>query len=339
MTGSWIALLLDLSGKITFGCLGIWAFLRLLAYFGQLLGPLAPDFFPVSAQRLGFAQGLGERSVIVSEQDYHARARGRGFLQKMAKSWWPLVAWGALTQFVILFGARGLSNELEIPFWLGLCMSASALLSLGFFRRRMVGDHLRESDLPEGREIDWDAEAYLGGMRLRVRFDGRARKVVLARMERNAIAKDHASEFHFHGMVAQPDSAHRHGSGLIYSEFRMLDTPDERMDEENWQKKVRLRDALNAVLGAYVLSNERRLPAVALLEYPGAVLMVTPLAEHVEFLESVGERLRKRKKVSAMTVRDIALAGAQEFPSRFDELRVAELLAHKEWISQENMPI
>lgn len=330
---------MDLSGKITFASLGIWALLRALAYFGRLLGPVPPDCFPVSAQRLGFAQALGERSVIVSEQDYHARARGRGLLQKMAKSWWPLVAWGSLTQFVVLFGARGLANELEVPFWLGLCMSASAFLSLGFFRRRMVADHLRESDLPEGREIEWDAEAYLGGMRLRVRFEGRARRTMLSRLERNAIAKDHANEFHYHGMVAQPDSAHRHGAGLIYSEFRMLDAPDERMVEDSWQRKVRLRDALNAVLGAYVLSNDQKQPVVAIVEYPGAVLMVTPLAEHVEFLEAVGERLRRRKKAPAMTVRDIALAAAQEFPSRFDEMRIAELMAHKRWISQENMPV
>jgi hypothetical protein len=339
MTGGWIALLLDLSGKITFACLAIWVVLRVLAYFGHLLGPVAPNFFPVSAQRLGFAQGLGERSVIVSEADYHVRSLSRGFIQKLATSWWPLVAWGSLTQFVILFGARGLANELEIPFWLGLGMSASAFLSLGFFRRRMVGDHLRESNLPEGREIEWDAEAYLGGLRIRIRFEGRARKVVLSRLERNAIAKDHANEFHFHGMIAQPDSAHRHGSGLIYSEFRMLDAADEKLSEESWLKKIKLRDALNAVLGAYVLSNERKMPVVALVEYPGAVLMVTPLAEHIEFLEAVGERLRKRKKAPSMTVRDIALAAAQEFPSRFDDLKIAELMAHKDWVSKENMPI
>lgn len=339
MSGSWVALIMDLSGKVTFGSLGIWAMLRMIAYFALLLGPGVPRFFPVSAQRLGFAQGLGARSVIVSEADYDARARGRGFLQKLATSWWPLVAWASLTQFVIVFGARGLANELEVPFWMGLAMSASAFLALGFFRRRMVGDHLRESDLAEGKELDWDAEAFFGGMRLRVRFEGRPRKVLLERLERNALAKDHAEHFHFHGIVANPGSAHRHGSGLIVSEFRMLSSVEERMEEQNWTRKIKMSDALNALLGAYVLANDKKMPAVALLEYPGAVVMITPLAEHVEFLEAVSERLKKRKKATAMTVRDIALAAGQEFPSRFDELRVAELMAHQDWVSKERMGI
>ena len=85
------------------------------------------------------------------------------------------------------------------------------------------------------------------------------------------------------------------------------------------------------------MANDRKVPAVALLEYPGAVVMVTPLAEHVEFLEAVAERLKKRKKVAGMSARDAALAAAQEFPSRFDEARVAELMAHQEWVSQERM--
>jgi hypothetical protein len=339
MTGPLIALLLDLSGKITFGALGIWAMLRALAYLAGLLGPQAPTFFPVSAQRLGFAQGLGARSVILSEADYHARSKAVGLLQKLAKTWWPLVAWASLTQFVVFFGARGLANELAVPFWLGLAMSTSAFLSLGFFRRRMVGDHLRGADLPEGRALDWDAEAYLGGMRLRVRFDGRPRSVRLARLERNAIAKDGGEQFHFRGIVGGPASAHRHGAGAIVGEFRMLSAPDERLEEATWAKKVKLGDALHAVLSAYVLGNDAKLPAVALLEYPGAVVMVTPLAEHVEFLEAVGDRLQKRKRSSGIPLKDVALAATQEFPSRFDEMRIAELMARRDWISQGKMDV
>lgn len=339
MSVSWVSLLLELSGRLAFWSMGIWALLRLVAYFAVLLGPRAPKFFPVSAQRLGFAQGLGSRSVILSEADYHARLVGRGFLQKLATSWWPLVAWVALIQFVVVFGARGLANELSIPFWLGLAMSASAMLALASFRRRMVFDHLRQSDLEEGRELDWDAEAFLGGIRLRIRFEGRARKVPLERLERNAIAKDRAEQFHFHGISAQPDSAHRHGQGLIASEFHMLGANDEKMTEENWTRKIKMSDALQAVLSAYVMANASKSPAVALLEYPGAVVLLTPLAEHVEFLEAVADRLKRRKKVAAMAARDVALAAGQEFPSRFDEARVAELMAHQEWVSQERMGV
>lgn len=339
MSVVWVSLLLELSGRMAFGSMGVWALLRLVAYFATLLGPRPPKFFPVSAQRLGFAQGLGSRSVIVSEADYHARRVGRGFLQKLATAWWPLVAWAALIQFVVVFGARGLANELSIPFWLGLAMSASAMLVLGSFRRRMVFDHLRQTDLEEGRELDWDAEAFLGGIRLRARFEGRARKIPLERLERNAIAKDRAEQFHFHGISAQPDSAHRHGQGVIASEFRMLGSGSERMTEENWTRKIKMADALQAILTAYVMANDRKSPAVALLEYPGAVVLLTPLAEHVEFLEAVADRLKRRKKAAAMAAREIALAASQEFPSRFDEGRVAELMAHQEWVSQDRMGV
>lgn len=337
MTGTWIILLLDLSGRITFATLGVWALLRILAFAGLALGGKTPKFFPVSAQRLGFAQGLGSESVILSESDYHARSMTRSLLQKLAQVWWPLVTWAVLIQFLILFGAKGLASELSIPYGLGLALSCSAFVSLGFFRRRMVGDHFRESDMPEGKELDWDAEAYLGGLRLRARFEGRARKVALGRLERNILAKDHAAQFHFHAIVCQPDSAHKHGSGAIVSEFRMLDTADEKMVEETWRKKIKLSDALNAVLSAYVLANDMKTHSVALLEYPGAVVMITPLAEHVEFLEAVAERLIKRKKVAAMPAREIALSAAQEFPSKFDDNRVAELMAHSKWVSKEKM--
>jgi hypothetical protein len=339
MSGSWIALLSDLSGKVTFATLGIWALLRIFAFFAGLLENKPAKFFPISAQRLGFAQGLGTQSVILSEADYHAREKGLGFLQKLAKVWWPLIAWVSLTQFIVFFGAKGLSRELSIPFWLGLAMSCFAFLSLGFFRRRMIGDHLRESDLPEGKSLDWDDEAFMGGMRLRVRFEGKPRKKVLGRHERNVIAKDHAEQFHHHGIVCLPDSAHRHGWGIIVSEFRMLDFADESMVEENWTKKIKLRDVLQSVLSSFVLANELKKPAVALLEYPGAVVMITPLAEHIEFLEAVADRLMKRKRVPAMSSRDVALAAAQEFPSKFSELRVAEMLAHQDWVSKDKMEI
>ena len=339
MSIGWISLLLELSGRLAFGSMGVWALLRLVAYFAMILGPRPPKFFPVSAQRLGFAQALGSRSVILSEADYHARCVGRGFLQKLATSWWPLVAWVALIQFVVVFGARGLANELSIPFWLGLAMSASAMFALASFRRRMVFDHLRQTDLEEGRELDWDAEAFLGVIRLRVRFEGRARKVPLERLERNAIAKDRAEQFHFHGISAQPDSAHRHGQGLIASEFHMFGSAEEKMTEENWTRKIKMSDALQSILTAYVMANDQKASAVALLEYPGAVILLTPLSEHVEFLEAVGDRLRRRKKTPAMAARDIALAAAQEFPSRFDEARVAELMAHQEWVSQGRMDV
>ena len=337
MWGPWVSLLLDLSGKLTFGALGIWAALRAVAWLADALGPKAPKFFPISAQRVGFAQGLGARSVIVSEADYHARERERGFLQKLARAWWPVVAWISLTQFVMLFGAKGLANELEIPFALGLGMSCSALMSLGFFRRRMLWDHLRSADLPEGKALDWDAEAFVGGLRLRARFEGSPRKVKLDRQERDTLAKDGGELFHFRGVVASPQSAHRHGQGAIVAEFRMLGSPQERLDPSDWVKKIKLADALQAALSAYVVANDLKAPSVALLEYPGAAVMVTPLAEHVEFLEAVSDRLQKRRKISGIGARDVALAAAQEFPSRFDEMRVAELMARHEWVDKERM--
>jgi hypothetical protein len=334
-----VSLLLDLSGKLTFGALGLWAGLRGLAWVAEALGPKAPKFFPVSAQRLGFAQSLGTRSVILSEADYHARERERSFLQKLAKTWWPLVAWGALTQFVMVFGAKGLAFELEIPFALGLAMSCSALMSLGFFRRRMLRDHVRAADLAEGKALDWDAVEFMGGMRLSARFEDAPRKVRLERSERDILAKDGGERFHFRGVVASPQSAHRHGKGAIVAEFRMLGAPDERMERSNWASKIKLADALQAALSAYVVANDLKAPSVALLEYPGAVVMVTPLAEHVEFLEAVSDRLQKRRKISGIGARDVALAAAQEFPSRFDEMRVAELMARHEWVDKERMGV
>ena len=283
-----VSLLLELSGKITFATLGLWGALRIIAFFSKILGSRPPKFFPISAQRQGFSQSLGAYSVVVSEAEYNARLEEMNFLQRLAKTWWPLITTASVTQFVILFGAKGLAFELEIPFWLGLGMSISALLSLGFFRRRMIKDHLRETDLPEGKLLDWDSEAYLGGMRVKARFDGRARKVILNRLERNVLAKDGSTQYYFHGLAAKPDSVHRHGDGLIVSEFRMLDTIDDKMTEDNWTKKIKLKDAIGSVLSAYIVANELELPVVALLEYPGAILMITPMAEHVDFFESVG---------------------------------------------------
>lgn len=335
----WIAFALEYSGVVTFASLGIWVALRAIALVADLLGPRPVKSFPISAQKMGFASGLARHSVILSEAEYKARQGRMGFLHRLAKVWWPVMAWAALTQFVMLYGARGLANELEVPFWVGLGMSASALGALGMFRRRMIQDHFKESFLPEGKELDWDAEAFVGGIRLRARFEGRPRKVVLSRLDESAIAKDRSEIFHYHGIAAQPDSVHEHGAGLIVSEFCALDKMEERMDESNWLSKIKLRDALRSTLSAYVVANQKKMPAVALIEYPGAVVMVSPLIEHVQFVEHVAERLRSRKKTPAINARDAALSAGQEFYTKFDEAKVAELLERQEWVSRDRMAV
>lgn len=329
----------EISGLFTFVALGAWVALRALVYACDALAGKPPKSFPISAQKLGFAQNLAAYSVIQSESEYALRAGRMGFLHRLAKVWWPLVAWAALTQFVAFYGALGVANEIKINFYLALALTCSALGALGLFRKSMIQDHLRESFLAEGKALDWDAEAYVGGIRLRARFEGRPRRVILSRNDEQALSKDRSEIFYYHGIGAQPDSAHSHGAGVIVSEFRMLDRADERMTEENWLKKIKLRDALHSALSAYVVAKDKGLQAVALLEYPGAVIMVTPLAEHVQYLESVADRLKKRKRSPTMSANEIALAAGQEFYTRFDERKVAELLAHNEWVSRDKMPL
>lgn len=331
--------LLEMSGAFTFASLGVWVLLRILAYVSDLIRPQKTKFFPISAQKLGFAQNLASYSVIMSESEYQLRIGRMGLLHRLAKIWWPLVAWVSLTQFIAFYGARGIANEFGIPFYVALGITCSALMGLGVFRKRMIQDHFRESFVEEGKALDWDAEAYIGGIRVRARFEGRPRKVILSRDDESAISKDRSEIFYHHGIGAQPDSAHTHGAGLIVSEFRMLDRAEDKMTEENWLQKIKLRDALHAALSAFVVARSKGMQAVALLEYPGAIIMITPLAEHVQYLESVADRLKKRKKSPTMSANEICLAASQEFYTRFDERRVAELLAHQEWVSRDKMPM
>lgn len=332
-------LALEISGAFTFVALGVWVLLRGAAWVSDRMTAKAPKSFPISAQKWGFAQNLGAYSVIQSESEYRLREGRMGLLHRTAKVWWPLVAWASLTQFIALYGARGIANELEVSFYVALAMTCSALGALGLFRKRMVQDHLRESFLTEGKALDWDAEAYVGGLRLRARFEGRPRKVILSRDDQEALSKDRSEIYYYHGIGAQPEAAHIHGAGLIVSEFRMLESAEERMTEENWLKKIKLRDALASALSAYVVAKSQGMQAVALLEYPGAVIMVSPLAEHVQYLESVADRLKKRKRSPTMSAHEVSLAAGQEFYSRFDERKVAELLAHHEWVSRDKMPL
>lgn len=331
---------LNWSGVIAFFSLGIWLLLRAGLFVADLLAPKQPPYFPISAQKLGFAQGIGEFSLIISESEY-ARRKGRlGLFRQVAKVWWPLVAWASMAQFLALYGAYGIAQSLQVSFAYGLGLSVSSLGVLGLYRRRMISDHLREaSSIAEGRAICWDAEAYLGGLRLRARFEKLPHRIAITRSDEQALSKDRSEAISWRGVLAQPDSAHWHGAGLLVSEYRMLSHPGEEISEENWLRHIKLSDALHSVLSAWVFANSRSVPAVALLEYPGAVIMVSPLAEHIEYLESVGERLRKRKKVATMSVREISNAAGQEFFSRFDEKRLAELQARHEWISKDKMPI
>lgn len=335
-----ISAALEWSGLLAFFCVGVWIALRLAVAAIDLTAPKQPTFFPVSAQKLGFAQNIGEFSLIISDGDY-SRRRGRlGRFRQIAKVWWPLATWAALAQFLAFYGAQGIAIVLEASFWHGLFISLSSLGVLGLYRRRMIADHLREaSSLAEGRSLDWDAEAFLGGLRLRSRFEKRPHRIVLSRKDEDALSKDRSETVSWRGILAQPDSAHWHGSGLLVSEYRMLDRPDAEMTEANWLGNVKLRDALQAVLSAYVFASSRSVPAVALLEYPGAVIMVSPLAEHIEYLESVGDRLRKRKKAATMSAREISHAAGQEFFSRFDVNRISELLSRQEWIAKDRMPL
>lgn len=327
------------SGIFTFIALGVWVILRLSVLALDAMAPKLPKSFPLSAQKMGFAQNLGAHSVIMSELDYRMRQERLSPLRRAARVWWPLVAWAALAQFMALYGAKGIAYELRIPFWAALCLTLSALGLLGLYRRSMIKDHMRETSLAEGEPLDWDAEAYVGGIRVRARFEGRARRVILSRLEQQALSKDRLEVYYHNGIAAQPEAVHSHGAGVIVSEFRMLDSANEVMSEQNWLSKLKLKDALHTVLSAYATGNSLKLPACALLEYPGAVIMVSPLAEHLEYLDSVGERLRKRKNASSMAAREIALAASQEFYTRFDERKVAELMAHERWISRDKMPI
>lgn len=331
---------LEWSGLLAAFCVGVWIVLRLALLAVDLTAPKKIPHFPISAQKLGFAQGIGEFSLVISESDY-ARRKGRlGLFRQIAKVWWPLVAWASMAQFLALYGAFGVSQALGVEFWHGLFVSLSSLGILGLYRRRMIIDHLREAtSIAEGRCLDWDAEAFLGGLRLRARFEKRPHRIALVRRDEDALAKDRSETLSFRGILAQPDSAHWHGSGLLVSEYRMLDRPDAAMTEENWLANVKLRDALQAALSAYVFAGAQSVPAVALLEYPGAVIMVSPLAEHIEYLDSVGERLRKRKRCATMSSREISHAAGQEFFSRFDVNRISELLSRQEWIGKDRMPL
>lgn len=330
---------LEWSGILTFVILGIWVLLRTgLWIHDTMLAPKKHLHFPVSAQRLGFAQGIAKYSVIMSDVEYKMRKGYLSLPRRIIRIWWPLLAWSAVAQFIALYGARGLANELNIDFLYALAITISALGILGLYRKSMIRDHLKETSIAEGESLDWDAEGYMGGVRLLARFEGRGRKIVLNRLEENALSKNGAQTYSYKGMMAQPEAVHTHGTGVLVSEFRMSaeSTP---MSEDNWLQRIQLKDVLHMVLTSYVSGNALQMPFACLLEYQGAVILIYPMAEHVEYLESVGERLRKRKNLPTISVRDVALSAAQEFYTRFDERKVAALLAHQEWIDRDNMPI
>lgn len=334
-----LAVVLNWSAWVTFAALSGWLLLRLVEKILDWATPRGGKQFPVSAQRKGFAQGLGVWSVIVSESDYERRARRLGWFRKLAREWWPIGAFLAFAQFMLLYGAKGLTEQTDMPYWMSLPAMGAVLGGLGLFRKKMLLDHLRGSSVPEGKKLDWDAEGYVGGIRLRARFEGQPRRALLSRQDDKALSKDGSEPFAWHGVLTQPDSVHWHGSGLLVSEFRMLDGPGETLTEENWLRKVKERDVLQSVLSAYVLSRTQKAPACALLEYPGAVIQVYPLAEHVDFVEQVADRIRKRRSAPSISAREVCLAAGQEFYSRFTEKRVAELLAQNDWVSKEEMPV
>ena len=336
---NWMHWILESSSLFAFVSLSIWTLLRMVEKIADWAAPAGPKFFPLSAQKKGFAQAIGTWSVIVSEQDYKRRAGKMGFFKKLARIWWPMVAYFAFAIFLLAYGAKGISEQMDVSFWTGLALIGSVLGLLGVFSKKRFYDHFKGSYIPEGAELDWDAQAYVGGLRVRARFEGKPRKSVLIRKEDQAVSKDGAEPFYWHGMMAQPDSVHWHGNGMLVSEFRMLDGPDEKIDEENWLKKMRLKDVLHATISAYVLAGSQKACVCALLEYPGVVLLINPLEEHLKFLDAVASRLKKRREVPAIPAREVAAAASQEFYSKFDEKRVGELLSHLEWVSKEDMPI
>ena len=331
-------LTLDWSGLVMFIALFFWVFFRVLEKILDLFKKHKRTY-PLSAQRKGFAQNIGTWSVIVSEIDYQKRKSEMGFLKKLAKIYWPLLTYIAFAQFLLLYGAKGIAEQMNISFGLSLLMMGGLLAGLGLFRRKMIFDHVRGSFIPEGKMLDWDQEGFLGGLRLKVRFENKPRKVLLSRDEDKVLSKDKTEPFYWHGIMVQPESVYWHGTGLIVSEFKMLDSATDKMTEENWLKKIKLKDALHAILNAYVVAGNEKTQAIALLEYPGAIIMITPLVEHLKFLEQVGNRLKTRRNIPAIPAREIALSASQEYYTHFNDKKVAELLAQDEWIKKENKAI
>lgn len=330
---------LEWSGLICFVTVAVWLGLRAGVFVHErFFSKAGPRQFPISAQRMGFAQWIGEWSPIISEYEYEARLGRYGFIRMLAKAWWPLVALAGVIQFLLFFGAKGLETELGVSYSTGLMMSFSALGILGVIKKDAISDHFKRTFPSEGRPLDWDDEAFFGGIRARVRFEGSPRKILMTRTDENALGKD-GEVFYRHGIAARPDSVHWHGAGIVCSEFRHLDTPNERMTKAEWTGQVKMRDAVHAVISAFVVSGDQKAPVCAFLEYPGAAVQLYPLAEHVEFFSDVAERLKKRKKIPTIAAKEVALAATQEFPSRFDATRISMLLEQNKWVSKRDMPL
>ncbi len=334
--------ILEWSGILTFTTLFAWTFLRFTLFVYDKFSDTeteATKFFPVSAQKLGFAQAIGKKSLIISEVEYNKRKQNISWWRTLIKVWCPLVAWLFVAQFVTLYGAIGLSNESGLNLVYALLLTVFAFGVLGVYKKSMFKEQFNANSIAEGDPLDWDDSAYIGGMRIKARFEGRPRKIVLVRTENNVLSKNRGTTYEYGGILSTPEAVHQHGTGLLVSEFRMTTPEKEQMSSENWLQQIQLKDVIHSVLNAYVAGKSLNMSVCALLEYPGAVIQISPLEEHMQYFESVGDRLRNRKNLTSISVRDIALAASQEFYTRFDEKKVSALLAHEKWIDRDQMPI
>jgi hypothetical protein len=268
-------------------------------------------------------QDFGDIAVAV-KREFYMLAGMSFFIVFSAGAYAPIISW-------LLFRFVGPLKGLLIS------TAVVCLLLSQLYRLYKKSKYYALSVLSRGQLLDWDAEGSLFGISIKVRFDNEPHRTSLALKKSDRISAD-THVFRYKHLVAKPDLVQNTINGWIVLEYKSLSgSGSVPLSKSDWLNRVRLSDLLQVILAAYATSSSMNVWVACLLKYPGATIMVKPIAEHLTWLMSAGYEYCKQKGVSDVSASDLSEYAERKFSDAFSEHKLMGIKMHSEIANSDNL--
>lgn len=99
-----------------------------------------------------------------------------------------------------------------------------------------------------------------------------------------------------HGcIVAQPDVVFLNRNAYIVLEFKSLANSNQKHELSKWEKQIRLKDVLQAIIAALQVSVVKNAPAVCVLRYINSCYIINPCARLCSYILEKAPKVRDFK--------------------------------------------
>lgn len=188
------------------------------------------------------------------------------------------------------------------------------------------------------RDLDWDAEGQIHGIGVKIRFHNKKQDVESELDEKNYLSRD-SLKYCYGTIIAKPDLVVNHGNGWVVVEYKSRAGTTEALTPQNWLQWIRLKDVLQSIISAYVVSLSCNSWVVCLLRYSEATVMLTPMHEQLTWLRGAAYNAPRGGNNEKISASDLADLVETAFRTQFAPYNIRGLEAHKEILSARSIKL